>query len=355
MIEVRPVRPEDDLAWDEVAKSSDDAWLTHSWDWNVAIEERVMGGQCRRLVVFRDSRLVGIVPQHLHTYRRGPFERRVLYSNYWSGGGTALANDVIGDARAECFAAVRRATLDLARRDRIDKLMVFLPPLARRNLKGQWEARRCLDGGFIDRSSSALVVRLAGRTKGEIWAGMEGRGRTKARKAERAGVCVTGALVRDALEPLYALHLETCKRTGASPYPLAYFEATLATGHFRVFFAEHGGRRIGALTLALYEGRALFDVSASVEDALRLGANNLLIWRAMEWLVDAGAEAFELGVLPIPGQSVSPKLGRIAWHHRSFGGDEVPAYGGELVYRRWREAVFALTRQLLVRARRAEP
>ena len=353
-IEVRPVRPEDEAAWDEVAKSSDDAWLTHSWIWNVAIEEGVMSGKGRRLVVVRDGRLVGIVPQHLHSYRRGPFVRRILYSNYWAGGGTALVNDVVGEARAECFAAARRATLEQARRDGADKLMLFLPPLARHNLNGKQEARRALADGFVDRSSSALVVRLAGRTKKEIWDAMEGRGRTKARKAERAGVCVAPAPVAGALDTLYALHLETCSRTGASPDPREYFEATLATGHFHVFLAYLDEKPIGALMLALYEGRALFDVAASSQDALRLGANNLLIWRALEWLVDAEAEAFELGVLPIGGQPVSRKMASIAWHHRSFGGEEVPAYRGELVFRRGREFVFGLARQVLARAGRVE-
>ncbi len=154
VIEVRPVRPEDHDAWEEIAMSSDDAWLSHSWDWNVAIEEGVMGGERRSLVVLLDRRLVGIVPQHLHTRRRGLFVQRVLYANYWAGGGVALANEVVGTARVQCFAAARRATHEQARRNHVDKLVVFLPPLARRNLRGDPEARRALDGGFVDRSSS---------------------------------------------------------------------------------------------------------------------------------------------------------------------------------------------------------
>jgi hypothetical protein len=355
VIEVRPVRPEDHDAWEEIAKSSDDAWLSHSWDWNVAIEEGVMGGERRSLVVLLDRRLVGIVPQHLHTRRRGPFVQRVLYANYWAGGGVALANEVVGTARVECFVAARRATHELARRDHVDKMVLFLPPLARRNLRGDPEARRALDGGFVDRSSSALVIRLAGRTKKEIWAAMEGRARTKARKAERAGVCITRSSELSAFEPLYALHLHTCGRTGALPYPPEYFRATIASGHFQVFFAVLEGKTIGAATLALYAGRALFDVSASDEEALRLGANNLLIWHALQWLADAGAEAYELGILPEPGQPRRSKLATIAWHHRSFGGEEVPAYAGQFIYRRGREAVVALAREILTRTGRTEP
>lgn len=354
VIEVRPVRPEDQAAWDAIASSSDDAWLSHSWHWNVAIEEGVQGGERRSLVVVRDGRLVGIVPQHVHTLRRGPLVRRILYANYFAGGGLALANDVAGDARADCFIAALRATHEQARRDGVDKLMLFLPPLARRNLRGDLEARRALDGGLADRSSRALVIRLAGRTKDQVWAAMEGRARTKVRKAQRAGVLVRRSSDREAFQPLYALHLETCRRTGIAPSPPGYFEATLASGQFHVFFAALEGRTIGALALALYGGRALFDISASVEEALRLGANNLLIWTALQWLVDTGAEAYELGVLPAPELSTRSKLATIAWHHRSFGGEEVPAYSGQFTYRRTREAMFALGHEILVRAGRAE-
>jgi hypothetical protein len=352
VIEVRPVRPDDQAAWDAIAISSDDAWLSHSWHWNVAIEEGVLGGERRSLVVLRDGALVGIAPQHLHTRRRGPLVRRILYANYFAGGGLALANDVVGDARVACFAAVLRETHQQARRDGADKLMLFLPSLARRNLRGDAEARRALDGGLVDQSSRALIIRLAGRTPDEVWAGMEGRARTKIRKAERAGVSVTRSSGHDAVEPLYALHLETCKRTGDVPSPLEYFEATVASGHFHVFFATLDGKTIGAQALALYGGRALFDVSASITEALRLGANNLLIWTALRWLLDVGAEAYELGVLPGPEQPQGSKLATIAWHHRSFGGEEVPAYSAQYVYRRRQEAIFALGRRIIHRAGR---
>ena len=91
VIEVRTVRSEDEVAWDLIANSSDDAWLTHTWAWNRAIEERILGGQRRSLVILREGRLIGIIPQHLHTSRRGPLVRRILYANYFAGGGVALA------------------------------------------------------------------------------------------------------------------------------------------------------------------------------------------------------------------------------------------------------------------------
>lgn len=355
MIEVRPVQSDDQGAWDAIATSSDDAWLTHTWEWNAAIEERVLAGERRSLVILRDGRPVGIVPQHLHTSRRGPLARRILYANYFAGGGVALANDVVGGDRAECFAAAIRATHEQARRDRVDKLMLHLPPLARRNLRGDVEARRALDGGFVDRSSSALVIRLAGRTKEEVWAAMKKASRNKVRKAERAGVRVAPSSAPDTFDRLYGLHVETSKRGGTNPSPPEYIEGTLKTGFVHVFFAELDGKTIGVVAIALHGGRALFDVSASNEEALGLGVINLLKWKALEWLLNEGAEACEVGILPRRGQPVPPKLATIADHQRSFGGDEVPAFGGEFVYHPKREAVVTLAQQILGWPRHASP
>lgn len=356
MIEVRTVRSGDEGAWDLIANSSDDAWLTHTWAWNREIEERILRGERRSLVILRDGRLIGIVPQHLHTTRRGPLVRRILYANYFAGGGVALANDVEGADRAACVAAATSATHAQARRDGVDKLMLFLPPLARRNLRGDPEARRALGGsGLVDRSSTALVIRLAGRTKEEISAAMKKAARNKVRKAEHAGVHVTLSSAPDTFERLYALHAETSTRGGTNPSPPEYIEGTLRTGRVHVFFAELDGKTIGAVAIALFDRRALFDVSASREEGLRLGVINLLKWRALEWLIDAGAEACEVGVVPPPGQPVPPKLATIADHQRSLGADEVPAFSGEFVYRPRREAVVALAQRMHAKARRAPP
>ena len=350
MIEVRAVQDSDSCAWEEVARASDDAWLSHSWEWNTAVEERVRGGARRSLVVIRDGRLVGIVPQHLHVEQRGPLSRRVLYANYWIGGGVALVNDLTTAARAECVDAAMRATHAQARCDRVDKMLMTLPPISRRNLRKEAEARRAIGAGFVDRSTTALVIQLRGRTADEVWKDLEGRGRTKVRKAERAGVRIVQVSGPDALEQFHALHLATYARTGARAYPRAYFEAVLAAPHCTVFFAELDGRTLGGLIVATYAGRAQYFASASVEEALHLGVNNLLQWHALRCLLELDVEAYELGVLPDPRRPASAKMLGIAQFLRSFGGDTVPAHQGEFVYDRTRHVVFAVARNVIERA-----
>jgi hypothetical protein len=355
VIEVRGVQDRDAEAWNEIAESSDDAWLTHTWEWNAAVEERARSGQRRSLVVLTDGRLVGILPLHLHAERRGPFSRRILHSNYFAGGGLALANDVVATERSRCFEAGFRAVHEGARRERVDKLRLLLPPLARRNLRSDPEVRRSIDDAFVDRSALALVVQLTGRTRDDVWRGMEGRSRTKARKAERAGVRVVESTGLSALEPYYALHLATQRRTHAAPEPRVYYEAILSIPFFHTFFAELEGRCIGAAIVALYAGRALYFASASLDEALHLGVNNLVQWHVLRWLVDAHAEAYEVGLVAHSARPGTHKMATIARFLESFGGERLPVHRADYVYDRPREAAFTFVRDILARVGRAEP
>jgi hypothetical protein len=352
MSEVRAVRDDDRAAWDEIASTSDDAWLSHSWRWNEQVEERVRAGARRSLVILRDGHLVGIVPQHLHTEGKGPVSRRVLHANYWIGGGVALANTITGADRLECFAAAMRATHAQARRDGVAKILLTLPALSRRNLRCDDEAKRAIGPGFADRSGRALVLRLRDRTEQDIWHGMEGRSRTKVNRAERAGVRVTQTSGMGAFESFYALHLATYRRTHASAHTPAYFEAVLSDPAFHVFFAEVDGRPIAAAIAALYAGRALYFASASLDEALHLGANNLLQWHVFRWLIGERVEAYELGLLPNTSDRGNQKERSIAGFLRSFGGDDVALYRGDYVYDRARDVMFSVAREILTRARR---
>ena len=347
-VAARPVVDADRTVWERIAETSDDAWLSHSWDWNTRIEEGVRLGMRRSLVVQYEGRVIGIFPLHLHVERRGPIARRILYSNHWSGGGLALANEVEPCVRKEATRIVLEASDAQARLDRADKLVLALPTLARSNIARG--AQGTVYAGFIDRSSTALVIPVAGRAPEAIWASMEGRARTKVRKAERAGVTVTVATGGDALTSFYPLHLATYRRTGAAPQPRELFEVLFDTPYTRTFFAEHEGRRVATVVVAFYAGRAQFFASASEEIALHLGANNLLQWHALQWVHEMNFEAYEVGHVEDPIGARDPKLQSIARFLRSFGGEEVPSFAGERVYHRTREAAYAMLREALTRA-----
>ena len=354
-VEIRPAHPDDRAEWDAIARSSEDAWLGHTWDWARLVEEGVWGGLPRGLVIRRHGRTVGIVPLHLTERRLGPLRRRVLHSDRWGMGGIALAPGLSDPERQALNARGVEAIHAVARAGGADKLLVSFPPLSTRNLTrgDRSDALLAAYGLERDRSTRSLVLRLGARDDADLWSGLEGRCRTAIRKAERSGVTVSAmedrALVAD---HYYALHVATYRRTGARPHPRRYFDTILGTEWSTVFFAERDGRTIGAVNVGTFAGRAVYWTGASLEEAGDLGANNLLQWRAIQWLRDSGHTAYELGELPAEGvaERDDPKLHALARFKRSFGAEPVPFVRGEHVYRPLRERVAVALRGLGLRA-----
>ncbi len=346
------VSENDRAEWERVARSSDNAWMGHTWAWNVVVEEGIWEAARCSIIVREGSRALAIVPLHLKEQKIGPLRRRVLHSNAWGTGGVALLNDLTDGQRALVMAEAVRGIHETAQRLAADKVVVRMPPLARRLLDGREKANPLVDYGFRDRSTMALVLRLAARDEAEVWAGMETRCRNAIRKAERSGVSVSGAVREESADAYYALHLATYERTGARPHPRRYFDAILGSEWSYLFYASLGARIIAALNVGLHDRRAFYWTGASLDEARSLGANNLLQWHAIRWLLASGVEAYELGEVPDASGRADPKLVALARFKQSFGGSPVPFFRAEYVYARRREAILGLSRPVLRRLSR---
>lgn len=336
--------PGDEAAWRRITEASADTWLGHDWEWNRIVEEGVWGARDESLIVERRGEPVGIVPLHVTERRLGPLRRRLLHSNWWLTGGPAFASPVSEDERAAALSVAMAATHEVGRRSGADKLVVRLPPLARRTLGLPPAAPNPLCAyGVDDRSTRAIVLRLAGRSERDVWDGMEGRSRTAVRKAQREGVTVRRLPREEAASAYYPLHLATYGRTGAAPLPERYFATILRSAWSNVFAAYHGGALVALVNVAFYAGRAFYWTNASLDVAAKLGANNLLQWEALRWMLANGATAYELGELPSDDAArAAPKLAALAMYKRSFGGEAIPYHRAERVYAGVRERALRL-------------
>lgn len=356
LIEIRPAKDEDRAQWHALAEQSDDAWLGHSWAWNSLIEEGVWGCKSRSLVFVNGGRIVGIFPLHLRTRRRGPFIRRILYSNYWSAGGPALANDVAQEERRLLARAAIQAVHEQARRDRADKVFVTVPTLARRNLQLGKDADNPIAAHeMIDHTKKTRVIRFSSSSADDVWAGMEGRSRTAIRKAEREGVTIGEITGPSEVDRYYDLHLATYRRTGLAPYPRRFYEVLLAQPWSRFLVASHQGQPVAALGVLVHAGRALYAHSASLPEGQRLGANNLLQWHALKWMAASGFQAYEVGLVLPEGDGPLRKDVAIGRYKRSLGGLDEPSYRGEYAYATPSEAIFAVAQRGLALTRAVRP
>jgi lipid II:glycine glycyltransferase (peptidoglycan interpeptide bridge formation enzyme) len=164
----------------------------------------------------------------------------------------------------------------------------------------------------------ACTVRLSlgGRDDDEILAGPERRAlRSELKQARRHGL-VARRVGPEGVGTLARLHADLMRRQGRSGdvRPPPFFDRlamVVAHANVALFLGEHEGEALAAV-LAVRHGRlATFVMGAT--DASRRPFTKMAptLMAAVRWARDAGAEAFDLGGVPMPGDA-DPKRVAIA-------------------------------------------
>jgi len=339
--------------WDEFVDLSDDAWLWHRFDFqdvistwpgrrdlSFAILDTAEKGECVCLVPLQLSanRLAGLLP----------------WTSLESLGGLAYLAGLAEGRRKKLIDATSAFLVTLARRNGAAEITLAIAPLTP-SLRGESLPRvnPLLTLGCENSLTQTWLVDL--RTEEErLWARLEGRARTEIRKAERAGVVVRNADQLGDLDAYYELHRATCVRTGINPHPREYFEASwqslVATQLAHVLLAERDGVVVAAANFAVYKKGALYWTGAAAETGLEFGANALLQWRAIQWMLTQGVEWYETGEA-FPNLKEG-KLKQLSDFKKSFGGALYPYYRGRLVVKPRVSAFLQFARALLRSGRR---
>jgi CelD/BcsL family acetyltransferase involved in cellulose biosynthesis len=119
-------------------------------------------------------------------------------------------------------------------------------------------------------------------------------------QAERKGVVVERAeTMRDLVDVFYGLHLQTRRRQGVPVQPRRFFrlmwERVLAPGYGFLLLAYANGAAIAGAVFLAWNGTLSYKFGASDPDFWRLRANNLTMWRAIQWGCTNGYEQFDFG------------------------------------------------------------
>jgi hypothetical protein len=315
--------------WDAFVDASDEAWLWHRH----AMQDALATWPGKHDLSFAvrqsaDGPLVAVMPlQALET----PRLRRIPFVRLDSLGGVAVAGGLADRRQRAVLGAVMDEVLVRAAERRTTRIDIALSPLA-----PAYRGERCprvnplLALGLTNTLTQTWIVDLR-RGADDVWRGMKERARRSVRKAEQAGLIVRDATAAD-LDAYYRLHVENYARTGATAHPRAYFEAIwhdfLPHGLARVWIAERDGIVVGARNFAVDKAAALYWTGAASEEALDLGANSLLQWRAMDWMITEGIEWSESGEAFPAARSGKSK--GLSYFKESFGGELYPLYRGRL-------------------------
>jgi CelD/BcsL family acetyltransferase involved in cellulose biosynthesis len=120
------------------------------------------------------------------------------------------------------------------------------------------------------------------------------------RKAERSGIeVVRGSSPGDLVSVYYDLHVRTRRRQGIPPQPRRFFrllwERVLEPGLGFVLLAYLGRRAIAGSVFLASGSEVVYKFGASLPEFWRLGANPLLLSRAIKWGCNQGFGRFDFG------------------------------------------------------------
>jgi lipid II:glycine glycyltransferase (peptidoglycan interpeptide bridge formation enzyme) len=199
-----------------------------------------------------------------------------------------------------------------------------------------WRRSRGAGTGFGDFQPRLMFrLALAGRTEEQVWAGLSRQWRRNVRTAERRGVEVVRGGIGD-LTAFHRLYMQTARRDGFTPRPLAYFQRmfrVLGAEHpdrVRLYLAMHEGEALAAATMVRVGDYAWYGYGASADHERELKPSNAVQWRMIRDCVAAGVRVYDLRGI---GDTLDPA------HHlfgllrfKSGSGGEAVEYLGEWDY-----------------------
>jgi Acetyltransferase (GNAT) domain len=180
-----------------------------------------------------------------------------------------------------------------------------------------------------------LRLEIGARSDEAILAGKDRESlRRKLRQAEKAGATVRRGEVGD-VRVLEQLHAELMKGQGRDAKPSVYFErlasnvlgpASAGAPRGALFVCTHDAEPISALFAALHGKIATFVIGATSAAPRSFSKMALPMMSAVRWARDQGAELFDLGGIPMDGDT-DEKRAQIAQFKFDFAKTKVPLVG----------------------------
>ncbi len=173
---------------------------------------------------------------------------------------------------------------------------------------------------------------LAGRSEDDVFAGLNQQWRRNIRRAEKAGV-KTRVGGREDLADFHALYLETARRDGFTPRPLAYFEAMYEalnaeeTDRLRLYLATHDGDLVAATTMVRVGDHAWYSYGASTTAKREVRGSNAIQWQMIRDAMSAGAAVYDLRGITDTLAEDDPHVGLLQF--KVGTGGEAVEYAGE--------------------------
>ncbi|CCK28699.1 hypothetical protein BN159_4320 [Streptomyces davaonensis JCM 4913] len=175
-------------------------------------------------------------------------------------------------------------------------------------------------------------VPLAGRTREDLWSGLNQEWRRNVRRAEKEGVEVVVGSAAE-LPEFYRLLGITERRDGFRlGRSLAYYERQYAAlnaeepGRMKLYLARHRGEILAAHTMITVGRRAWYQTGASADHRREVRPSNALQWRMLQDAHALGADVYDMRGVPSTLDPDERAYGLLRWK-LGTGGQVVETLG----------------------------
>ncbi|MFJ8016926.1 lipid II:glycine glycyltransferase FemX [Streptomyces sp. NPDC096339] len=162
-------------------------------------------------------------------------------------------------------------------------------------------------------------VPLAGRSRGDLWSGLNQEWRRNVRKAEKLGVETVVGTAED-LPEFYRLLRITEERDGFRlGRSLAYYQRQYEElnaeepGRMRLYLGVHQGEILAAHTMIVAGRRVWYQTGASADHRREVRPSNALQWRMMCDALELGAEEYDMRGVPSTLDPDERAFGLLRW------------------------------------------
>jgi lipid II:glycine glycyltransferase (peptidoglycan interpeptide bridge formation enzyme) len=322
-------------AWGEVKAE----WRAESLGWIDAVGRTVGAGLVLHRPVPRLPRSLAYLPEGPdidwadrdlsrwldpmvgHLRRTGAFAVRMgppMITRRWS---TGTLKNALADDAVRRLGDVRPDALD----ERGAELVLRLRALG-------WQPPPQGEGFAAGQPRYVFQLPLDGRTEPELLAGANQLWRRNVKKADKVGVEVVEGSEAD-LGAFHDLYVETARRDGFTPRPLAYFSAMWRAlraedpRRLRLYLARHDGDLVAATTMTMVGDHAWYSYGASSTAKREVRGSNAVQWRMVRDALAAGCRVYDMRGITDTLDADDPHAGLIRF--KLGTGGEAVEYVGE--------------------------
>jgi hypothetical protein len=277
---VRIAGPEPPRGWSEFVRDCAGGTIYHDTAWLDVIARSY--GFRPFFLTLEDARgeLHGILPLFLVASRLTG--RHLVSLPYTNAAGPLCRPGVDGTPLLE-------AAIELARRESCQYV----------EIRGQ-PGQPPFDDAGLQRCDyfESVILDLAGGLA-SVRARFDKRARRGIAKATKSGVRLHFGDDLGGVREFYRLNLQTRRKHGVPPQPLAFFETLWKVfqprDNVKVILAEYEGKVVAGLVLLAYQETVIYAYGASDQRYLRYAPNHALFDAAIAWSVERGYRYFDFG------------------------------------------------------------